>query len=161
MQSEGPVQLRQVSRWRSATRVDDLNQKQVMQYEGPVQLRQVSQWRSATRVDDLSQNHVMQPGNQFNSYKSVDGDQQLPLTTLVKSRSRSLRGPVQLRQVSRWRSATRVDDLSQKHVIQPGNQFNSGRSADGDQPLALTTSAKSRSCSLRDQFNSGKSAHGA
>ena len=44
--------------------------------------------------------------------------------------------------------------------MQPGNQFSSGKSVDGDQQLALTTSAKSRSCSLRNQFSSSKSANG-
>ena len=118
----------------------------------------------------------MQPRNQFNSYKSADGDQQLALTTSAKRRSCSLRsqfnsgksadGHQQLaltttaksrscslginstQEVSRWRLVARIDDLSQKQVMQPGNQFNSGKSADGDQQLALTTSSKSRSCSL-------------
>ena len=96
-----------------------------------MQLIQVSRWRSATRIDDLSQKQVMQPGNQFNSGKSADGDQQLALTTSAKIRSCSLR-----------------------------DQFGSYKSADGDQQLALTISAKSRSCSLRDQFGSYKSADG-
>ena len=56
-----------------------------------------------------------------------------------------------------------------RQVVQPGNQFNSGKSADGaqqftwtssTQQLALTTSAKIRSSSLRDQFGSYKSANG-
>ena len=127
----------------------------------------------------------MQPGNQFRSGKSTDRDQQLALTTSAKSRSCSLGinsaqasqpmeisnshlrplpkvgqaawESIQLRQVIRWRSAIRVDDLSQKQVMQPGNQFSLGKSADGDQQFALTTSAKIRSGSLG--INSAQASH--
>ena len=148
-----------------ATHFDEfVYSRQVTLPEESVQLRQVSRWRSATRINDLSQKQVMQPGNQFNSGKSADGDQQLALTTSAKSRSCSLgisstqasqpmenssshRRPqpkvghaakesIRLIQASRWRSAARIDDLSQKQVMQPGNQFNSGKSADGEQQLA-------------------------
>ena len=102
-----------------------------MQPKGSIRLVQVSRWRPATRFDDLNQNQVMQPGNQLNSGKLADGDQQLSFMTSAKIRSCSLR-----------------------------DQFGSYKSADGDQQLALTTLAKIRSCSLRDQFGSYKSADG-
>ena len=103
-----------------------------MQPKESVRLIQVSRWRSTARIDDISQSsRSCSLRNQFGSYKSDDGDQQLALTTSAKSRSCSLR-----------------------------NQFGSYKSVDGDQQLALTTSAKSRSCTLRNQFISYKSADG-
>ena len=118
MQPKGSIRLIHVSRWRSATRIDDLSQKQVVQPKGSIRLIQVSRWRSATRTDNLSQKQVMQPGNQCNSYKSADGDQQLALTTSAKSRSCSL-GISSTQASQRWRSITHIDDLSQNQVVQP------------------------------------------
>ena len=52
---------------------------------------QVSQWRSAARIDELCQKQVMESRNQFNSCKSTNGGQPLELTSYAKNRSCSLR----------------------------------------------------------------------
>ena len=63
-------------------------------------------------------------------------------------------------QVRRWMSATRFDDLIQNQVVQPKESIQLMQVRRGCQPLALTTSAKIRSCSPRNQFNSCKSNDG-
>ena len=128
MQPKGSIRLIQVSRWRSATRFDNLSQKQVMQLGNKFNSgksadgAQQFTWTSSTQQLALTTSTKIRSCNlrdQFGSYKSTDGDQQLALTTSAKIRSCSLR-----------------------------DQFGSYKLTDGNQQLALTTSAKSRSCSL-------------
>ena len=119
-----------------------------MQPKESIRLIQISQWRSTARIDDLSQNQVMQPGNQFNSGKSADGDQQLALATAAKSRSCSPRNQFGSNKSAEEDQQLTLTTLAKSRSCRLTNQFSSYKLADRDQQLALTTSAKSRSCSL-------------
>ena len=61
---------------------------------------------------------------------------------------------IRLLHVSRWRSTARIQV---GHAAQGINSTHTSQ-LNGDQQLALTTSAKSRSCSLRNQLGLYKSA---
>ena len=83
MQPKESFKLMQVSRQSLIAHIDELNHStQAMQPEQSFQLMQVSRWSLTAHIDELNHStQAMQPRNQFDSGKSVDGAQQLTLTS--------------------------------------------------------------------------------
>ena len=69
-----------ISHWRALPKTSHVVKESI-------QLMQVSQWRSAARIDELCQKQVMHSRNQFNSCESADGGQQLALTSSAKNKA--------------------------------------------------------------------------
>ena len=105
----------------------------------------------------------MQPRNQFDSGKSAHGAQQLKLmSSTIPHGPCSLKESVRLRQVNARNPTTQIDELNHStQATQPRNQFDSGKSAHGAKQLKLTSSPFYSGHAAHESIQLRRTAHGA